>query len=530
MENNPSRNSPYLPIIFALLLIAGIFIGTKLNFNSSSSSLKSNDKINNLLQFVEEQYVDTISKNKLIDLTLAEMLQQLDPHSAYIPADELQAMNEPLQGNFSGIGIEFNIIKDTITVISALSGGPSEALGIQPGDRIVKIEGKNAAGVKITNNDVLKKLRGESGTKVNISIKRNGAKKLIDYTITRGQIPIYSVDVSYMINKQIGYIKVSRFAATTYDEYMSAMNKLKKEGMSKLILDLRSNPGGFLNTAVEMADDILPDKKLIVYTEGKAHPKKEFYATEKGTFENNEVVVLIDEGSASASEIVAGAIQDNDRGTVVGRRSFGKGLVQDQAEFSDGSAVRLTIARYYTPTGRSIQKPYSEGTEAYYNEELERFEHGEFLHADSIKFNDSLKYITPGGKIVYGGGGIMPDVFVPADTSGRSTFLAEINYKGILNQFAFYYADRERVKLKAYKSFENFNKSFVVNDALLSSLQEYAVNNGIKRSERDLFISKRIISTQLKALIARNIWGNPGFYPVIHIIDETLKKAVDRLK
>lgn len=522
-----------MPIVFALVLIGGIFIGTRLNFmqggRSAVTDMPASGKVNQLLDYIEEQYVDTVNRAQLMDKVLSEMLQNLDPHSAYIPASDLKEMNESLQGNFDGIGIEFNIIKDTIRVITALSGGPSEALGIQAGDKIVKIEGKNVAGVNISNNDVVGKLRGPGGTKVNISIMRKGSPKPIDFTITRGKIPLYSVDVAYMVTPEIGYIKISRFAATTYDEYMDAFEKLQKQGMKKMILDLRGNPGGYLEAAVNLADEFLPIDKLIVYTEGKANPKREFHSSSRGGFEKNELVVLIDEGSASASEIVAGAVQDNDRATVIGRRSFGKGLVQEQSEFPDGSAVRLTIARYYTPTGRSIQKPYKDGIEAYYNEEIERMNHGELQSVDSIRFADSLKYITPAGKIVYGGGGIMPDIFVPLDTASRSFYLGEVNYNGLINQFAFDYADRERDKLRAYKNFSNYNKSFAVSNALLEEFVVFAAKNGVARNDADIKRSDKLLRAQLKALIGRNIWGNEGFYPVINGVDNTFLKAIDVL-
>lgn len=531
MDQSQKRYNPYLPIIFALLLLAGIFIGTRLELprEKNIAHVPAGSKINQLLDYIEEQYVDTVDRKQLMEKVFNELMQNLDPHSAYIPASELKEMNESLQGNFEGIGIEFNIINDTIRVISALSGGPSEALGIQAGDKIVKIEGKNVAGINISNNDVIGKLRGEGGTKVNISIMRKGSPRPIDYTITRGRIPLYSIDVAYMISPEIGYIKISRFAATTYKEYQDAFEKLQKQGMKKIILDLRGNPGGYLDAAVDIADEFLPLGKLIVYTEGKAHPRQEYYSTSRGDFEKQELVVLVDEGSASASEIVAGAVQDNDRATVIGRRTFGKGLVQEQSEFPDGSAVRLTIARYYTPTGRSIQKPYKEGFEAYYNEENERFRHGELQTADSIRFADSLKFITPGGKVVYGGGGIMPDIFVPLDTAGRSFYFTEVNYSGLVNQFAFNYADREREKLRSYKDFNNFSKAFRVSDVLLNEFVEYADRNGVKVNAADIKRSERLLRVQLKALIARNIWGNEGFYPVINSADNTFGKAIEVL-
>lgn len=531
MEENRRKSNPYIPLFLALALIIGVFLGSRLSFpkQESFSEMPASTKVNQLLDYIEDQYVDTVNRKELMDKVLGELMQSLDPHSAYIPASDLKQVNESLQGNFEGIGIEFNIIRDTIRVISALSGGPSEALGIQAGDKIVKIEGKNVAGVKISNEDVIGKLRGPGNSKVNISIMRKGSPKLLDFTITRGQIPIHSLDVAYMVNPDIGYIKISRFSATTYEEYREAFEKLKKNGMKKMILDLRGNPGGYLDAAVDLADEFLPIGKLIVYTEGKAHPRREFHSTSRGDFEHNDLVVLVDEGSASASEIVAGAVQDNDRATIIGRRSFGKGLVQEQSEFPDGSAVRLTIARYYTPTGRSIQKPYDQGLEAYYNEEVERYNHGEMQFADSIKFADSLKYTTPAGKVVYGGGGIMPDIFVPLDTAGRSMYFAELSYNGIINQFAFYYADRERDRLKGYKSIENFSRSFNVSDAMLNELVDFAEKNGVKRKNDAIRRSEKLIRTQLKALIARNIWGSEGFYPVINSIDNAYLKAVDVL-
>lgn len=527
IKMNSSKRFIYLPLVFALLLVLGVYIGYRYSFNNNPKTNANNDKIAKLLSYIQKRYVDTVNQTQLEDKALNTLLQNLDPHSSYVTAKEAQAMNEPLQGNFGGIGIEFNIIKDTIRVVSAISGGPSEALGIQAGDMIVKIEGKSAAGVKITNQQVIGKLRGESGTKVNISVKRRGVKKLIDFSIIRGDIPIYSIDAAYMVGAKTGYIKVSRFGATTYDEYMKAFRELRKKGLSSLILDLRGNPGGYLNAAVMLADEFLEAGKEIVYTQGRSERKKVHTATIKGEFEKNKLIILIDEGSASASEIVAGAIQDNDRGTIVGRRSFGKGLVQEEKEFDDGSAVRLTIARYYTPTGRCIQKSYEAGLEAYYSEEIDRYNTGELQNADSIKFNDSLKYKTPAGKIVYGGGGIMPDVFVPLDTTGRTIYLSEVTYSGLLNQFAFDYADRNRSQLKGYENFERFNKTFTIGDQLLEEFVVFAEKGKVKRRENEIKKSAAIIKTQLKALIARNTWSNAGYYPVIHTIDNTFRKAVE---
>ncbi|MBI2271615.1 MAG: S41 family peptidase [Bacteroidetes bacterium] len=524
---NSSKRFIYLPLVFALLLVLGIYIGYRYSFINNPTTTANNDKIAKLLSYIQKRYVDTVNQTQLEDKALNTLLQNLDPHSSYVTAKEAQAMNEPLQGNFGGIGIEFNIIKDTIRVVSAISGGPSEALGIQAGDMIVKIEGKSAAGVRITNQQVIGKLRGESGSKVNISVKRRGVKKLIDFSIIRGEIPIYSIDAAYMIDTKTGYIKVSRFGATTYDEYMKAFRDLRKKGLSSLILDLRGNPGGYLNAAVMLADEFLEAGKEIVHTQGRSERKKVHTATIKGEFEKNKLIILIDEGSASASEIVAGAIQDNDRGTIIGRRSFGKGLVQEEKEFDDGSAVRLTIARYYTPTGRCIQKSYEGGVEAYYSEEIDRYNTGELQNADSIKFNDSLKYKTPAGKIVYGGGGIMPDVFVPLDTTGRTIYLSEVTYSGLLTQFAFDYADRNRTQLKEYGTFERFNKTFIVSDQLLEEFILFAEKGKVKRRETEIKRSAAIIKIQLKALIARNTWNSRGYYPVVHSIDNAFRKAVE---
>jgi carboxyl-terminal processing protease len=522
----------WLPFLFAGVLVAGMYVGMHMNdpFKNKNNifSLKTNqfNKISDVVNYINQEYVDTVNQKKLVENTIEGMLHTLDPHSAYIPADELQAMNEPLEGNFEGIGIEFHVQNDTIMVVSAIAGGPSEQLGIQSGDRIVKVDGKNVAGINITNLQVTQTLRGTSGSKVTVSILRRGNEKLIDYTITRGKIPIYSVDVAYMLDANTGYIKISHFAERTYDEYIDGFMKLKKSGMKNLVVDLRGNPGGYLRTAIQIADEFLPEKKMIVYTEGRSRPRETYNATTRGFFEQGPLVVMVDEGSASASEIVAGALQDQDRATIVGRRSFGKGLVQEQSNFPDGSAIRLTIARYYTPTGRCIQKPYLDGYEEYQNELMDRMKKGEFENTDSIHFTDSLKYKTPAGKIVYGGGGIMPDVFVALDTSGSSTFYTSANSKGLVTEFAYSYLDQNRKSFEKYKSFAAFNKDFSVNDDIYREFENYALKNGVAKDEKGEKISSSIIRTQLKALIARQIWKNDGFYPVIHQVDASLKKAL----
>ncbi len=528
-----SRYKIYLPILFALVLSAGIFIGSKLNFSSPSvrflqPARKASDKLNSVINFIESEYVDTVNRELLVEKAINDLLQNLDPHSVYITAKEVKEMREPLEGNFEGIGIEFNIFNDTIRVISAIAGGPCELLGIQAGDKIVKIESENAAGVKIKNKDVLGKLRGKGGTEVRVSIMRGNSKKLIDYTITRGTIPIYSVDAGYMLDKNTGYIKINRFAETTYGEFIDKATKLRSEGMKNLILDLRGNGGGLLSAAIKICDEFLEENKTIVYTEGKARPKEVATATSRGILLNTKLVVLVDESSASASEIVAGAIQDNDRGAIIGRRSFGKGLVQRETMFSDSSAIRLTVARYYTPTGRCIQKSYGKDLADYYGEEYGRFQQGELMHVDSIHKIDSLKYITPKGKIVYGGGGITPDIFIPLDTVGRSAFLSELYIKGIINQYCFDYADKNRKALKGMK-FESYKLNFIISEKIFKDFLSFSNNKGVKPKANEAEISKTIIIQIIKAGLARQIWGNSGFYPIINQDDKAILKALGEI-
>ena len=488
------------------------------------------NKINDIINYVNTEYVDTVNQKRLVEATIEDMLHQLDPHSAYIPADELQAMNEPLEGNFDGIGVEFHVQDDTIMVVTAITGGPSEQLGIRSGDRIIKVEGKNVAHANITNTQVMQLLRGPSGSKVKVTIFRREGNQTVDYAITRGKIPIYSVDVAYMLNKETGYIKITHFAERTYDEYMDAFVKLEKQGMKNLVLDLRGNPGGYLNTAIQIADEFLADKKLVVYTKGRSRPKQNFYATDRGLFEHGALALLIDEGSASASEIVAGALQDWDRATLIGRRSYGKGLVQEQSEFPDGSAVRLTIARYYTPTGRCIQKPYDGKYEDYENELFDRLKKGELTSSDSIHYADTVKYVTPGGKTVYAGGGIMPDVFVGLDTTENSEFYANVSAKGLISQFAYDYVDRNRSQVNKYTTIQDFNSNFSVGPEMYKEFIQDATKNGVPRDDKGTLTSSKILRTQIKALIARQLWKNEGFYSVIGPEDKTVKKALELLE
>jgi carboxyl-terminal processing protease len=529
--NNSSPRKWLNPLIYACLLIAGIALGSFLaakrqSASSIASPHEKSGKLDNVLDFIEANYVDTINRKKLEENTLTAMMHQLDPHSEYIPAADLEQVNEPLQGNFHGIGIEFNIVNDTICVVHPIQGGPSERLGIKAGDRIVKVGTKTVAGMHITNKKVFEMLRGKKDTKVNVGIKREGQKQLLDFTITRGEIPIYSVDAALLVEPGVGYIKVSRFAASTYEEFRKGFNKLTKQGMQKLIIDLRGNGGGYLNAAVDIADEFLNKGMLIVYTKGKNSPEKKYFATEKGSFENNKLIVLIDEGSASASEIVSGALQDNDRATIIGRRSFGKGLVQEQIEIPDGSAIRLTIARYYTPSGRCIQKPYTKGLEAYYNEEYDRYEKGEMMHSDSIHFADSLKFKTVSGRNVYGGGGITPDIFVPVDTSYRSSYLNKVFYKGLVNDFAFSYADKHRTSFSSYKTLADFVKNYIPSNTLLNEFVEFAAKNSIPKNEVQLKKSSAYLLSQIKALIGRNLYDSDAYYPVILKEDNVFREAL----
>lgn len=529
-----SRPYIYFPILFSLVLILGIYLGTRLDFSAPSESgnvfsmpQKRFNKLNEIINYVEQEYVDSVSKDELVDRTIRDLLQDLDPHSYYISAEEIQAMNEPLEGNFEGIGIEFSIQKDTIVVINPIAGGPSEMLGIQAGDRIVEVDGKNVGGIRIANKDVMEMLRGNKGTKVKVAVFRHSTNKTIDFIITRDAIPIYSIDVANMLNSETGYIKISRFAKTTNEEFLSAEKKLLEKGMKKLILDLRGNGGGYLDAAVKLADEFLPADQLVVYTEGRARPKEMYFASSRGKLTNIELIVLIDEGSASASEIIAGAVQDNDRGTIIGRRSFGKGLVQEQSNWPDGSALRLTIARYYTPTGRSIQKPYDEGSKKYYEHYYESLDDADSLGiTDTLPTNDSVKYITPKGKIVFGGGGIYPDILIQHDTADRSLFLAQISYAGVFNQFSFEYADRKRDYLKTFKTLDSFRKTFEIDKNLYTEFIAFAEKSISKKDTKILSLrEEKQIKQRLKANIARYVWNYEGFYVIMQDDDKFLQKA-----
>jgi len=518
-----------LPIVIGLAIVAGIFIGIRIDTSDKNSRFliyPKSDKLTNIINYIEQEYVDTVDREDLIEDAVPSLLENLDPHSVYIPASDLQRVNEPLEGGFSGIGVQFNMQKDTIAIIKTIPNGPSELVGILPGDRIIFVEDSLVAGVDMPTNDVIGMLKGKKGTKVMVKILRRGEPELIDFEIVRDDIPLYSVDVSYMITDKIGYIKINQFSRTTHAEFLKGMQKLRAMGMEKIIVDLRGNGGGYLNAATKIADEFLAQDLLIVYTEGRARPRNNEFATDEGLWEDKDVLILIDEYSASASEILAGAIQDNDRGVIMGRRSFGKGLVQEQIVLNDGSAMRLTIARYYTPTGRSIQKPYTNGKKDYYMEVMERYEHGEFVDSDSIKFADSLKYKTPEGNIVYGGGGIMPDIFIPIDTTGYTEYFGQLRNRGLIYRFAFEYTDKNRAWLSELETVDQILRALERKN-MMKEFIRFADKNGIKPGQKDLAVSGDIIETQLKAYIARNIIDNDGFYPIIHKIDQTLQSAVE---
>jgi carboxyl-terminal processing protease len=526
MEN--SNNSIKLPLYIAAALALGIFIGAQMIGESTSGPdlMQNLTKLRQVITHIENDYVDEVDTEKLVDGAIENMLAELDPHSVYISREEIELARAQLQGNFEGIGVEFNIFKDTITVVAPLSGGPSEKLGIRSGDKIVMVDGDTVAGIGITNRMVIDKLRGPKGSEVEVKILRKGEGELLDFAIKRDVIPQYSLDVAYMVDDETGYIKISRFSATTYMEFKEALLKLKEQGMEKLVLDLTGNPGGYLDRAVDMVDEFLEDNQMIVYTEGKESRYNDSHISRrKGEFENGPLIVLMDEGSASASEIVAGALQDHDRALIVGRRSFGKGLVQMPIPLKDGSELRLTISRYYTPSGRSIQKPYDEGIDEYRQEYVQRFESGEVYDVENLKVNDSLVYSTDKGRTVYGGGGIVPDYFVPYDTAGNSRYLSRLITTNTLSEFTLDYVQANKVNLESMGR-DDYLRNFKVTDDMLASLREVAEQNGLSFNSEQYNRSKTLIKLYTKAYIARGVWDNEGFYPVINEQNEVLQKAL----
>lgn len=527
MENQNSKHQISLPLVLCVGLAFGVLIGAGLSNKSSGSGEVNQDlqKLREVLTLVKKEYVDETKTDALVEDAIAHLLSKLDPHSAYISARDRIAANEDLKGNFEGIGIEFNIFHDTLFVVAALSGGPSEAVGLRSGDKIIKVNDTLIAGVNLTNRDVQRHLKGPKGTEVKIEVLRKNKKEPITFTIIRDKIPQFSVDASYMIDPEIGYIKVNRFSQTTHEEVKAAMTKLRKEGMKKLVLDLQGNPGGYMDQAIAVADEFLPAGEKIVFTNGQEKRYNEnAVATNVGDFEQGDLIVLVNEGSASASEIVSGALQDNDRALVVGRRSFGKGLVQRPFDLNDGSEVRLTISRYYTPSGRSIQKPY-ENADDYDRDIAKRYKHGEFFTADSIKFNDSLKYKTLNGRTVYGGGGIMPDYFVPLDTTLSSKYFNELSFANVLREYCFNYAEANKKSLQA-KGFRDYQQNFLVSDAMLNQVVELGKKNNIPPDFKDLNKNKKLFQVYIKAEVARHVWDNSHFYLIFNETNEVLQQAI----
>ncbi len=519
----------WIPLLIAATFIAGLYFGSGIN---NTQNISGNNKFNSILSLINNEYVDHVNMDSLIEETIPELLSHLDPHSTYIPAKDLKAVNDELDGTFSGIGISFMLKNDTISIIEVLSGGPSEKVGLMPGDRIVSVDDSIVAGKNFTNEKVLSILRGEKGSQVKLRIKRNTAKETLHFDLIRDDIPVTSVDAAYIIAPEIGYVKVNKFGRTTYNEFLTSMTQLRNEGAQKYIIDLRGNGGGFMEMAILMANEFLPDDNIIVFTKGRT--KRESISTVSdgnGSFYDSEVVVLIDEYSASASEILAGAIQDNDRGLIIGRRSFGKGLVQRQTELPDSSALRLTVSRYHTPSGRCIQKEYTPGkTNDYDYDIINRFNHGEAFNADSIKLNKSLEFTTAHGRKVYGGGGIMPDVFVPNDTSGITNYYLKIANAGLLQKFAFDYCDTNRDKLNQSEDANDLLNKLPSDETLLQSFVKYATQNGIPARWYYINISSALIVNQIKSLIARDILGSQSFYHIYNTQDNCVQKAISELK
>ena len=525
------KNSKFqirLPIILSIGLAAGILIGATFagSDQGDSNFMKGVMKFREVMSLIDHSYVDDVNNDEMVEKAVEGMLEKLDPHTVYVSAKDVEISNSDLKKDFEGVGIEFNIFRDTIVVLAPLSGGPSEKVGLLAGDKIVTVDGETVAGVGITNRGVIDRLRGKKGTKVNVGIKRQRNPDILEFTIERDKIPQYSVDAGYMVNDEIGYIKISRFSETTYDEFREKLKMLVDQGMTKLIVDLQSNPGGYMDRAVNISDEMLADNLMIVSQEGKEpRANAEYRAYRQGLFEKGALIVLINEGSASGSEIVAGAIQDNDRGLIVGRRSFGKGLVQSMFMLSDGSELRLTIARYYTPSGRSIQKPYDAGISAYQEDMHNRVEHGELFSSDSIKFNDSLKYQTLKGRVVYGGGGIMPDYFIPLDTGWDSRYYFKLMNYNVIREYALTYFQNNEKKLEKM-GFESFRKDFAVDDKIQKDIIALGEKLGVDYDAEGYKRSELLIKTLLKASIARNAYGRESYYPIVNDVNEIFQESL----
>ena len=526
----------YIPIIIAVSIVAGIFIGTFYanRFSENTPGLggiqPGTNKLNGLLRIVNDQYVDTVNMAELVEEAMPQILNELDPHSSYIPAKDLQAVNDDLAGSFSGIGVQFTIQQDTIHISDVISGGPSEKVGLMPGDRIVEIDDSAFVGKIVPNNESMKRLKGPKGSEVKLGVFRQGEKELLHFTIIRGDIPNKSIKAAYMIDEKYGYMNIEKFGETTYPEMLIALAQLHQQNCEGIIIDLRGNTGGYMGAAIQMVNEFLPKGRLIVYTEGRKSPRENYPSNGTGSSQEMPIIVLLDEGSASASEIFAGAIQDNDRGTIIGRRSFGKGLVQQPIEFNDGSAIRLTIARYYTPSGRCIQKPYKKGNDAQYNMDLlTRYEHGEFFSKDSIKQDESQIYYTSIGRPVYGGGGIMPDIFVPQDTTGVTSYFTMAANRGLTIQFSFQYTDQNRQKLAKYKTGEELLK-YLKTQNILEKFARFAESKGLKRRNLLMYKSKELFNRNLYGNIIYNMLNMEEYLKFLNQSDATVLKALEVLK
>lgn len=531
MSSNKNRLMPFL---LAICLVAGILIGTFYTNHFSGNKLgiinTSSNKLNALLHIIDEQYVDTVSMFNLVEEAMPQILSELDPHSSYIPAKDLEAVNSDLKGSFSGIGVQFTIQDDTIHINSVIQGGPSEKVGLLAGDRIVEVDDSSFVGKIVTNSEAMRRLKGEKGSKVKLGIYRPGEKEILHFTVIRGDIPVKSIDAAYMINDKFGYVKVNKFGETTYPELLVALAQLSQADCKGMIIDLRGNTGGYMAAAIQMVNEFLPNNKLIVYTEGRKSPRENYTSNGTGSSQTMPLIVLMDEGSASASEIFAGAIQDNDRGTIIGRRSFGKGLVQQPIEFSDGSAIRLTIARYYTPSGRCIQKPYEKGNDAEYEMDIiTRYEHGEFFSADSIKQNIKEIYHTSLGRTVYGGGGIMPDIFVPQDTTGMTSYYRMAATRGLIIRYTLDYTDKNRNRLKEYDTPQKM-EAYLKTQNLLEKFAEYAEKKGLKRRNILMYKSKKLFEESLYGNIIYNMLGIEAYIAYSNLTDKTVQKALEVLE
>ena len=532
-----SKHTIIFPLVLAVGIVLGILLGQFVGRNKAESQLRSlisrtgltaPNKLMQTCMLVENKYVDSISMDSLTELVIPLMMKELDPHSEYIPARDMQAMNEVLEAEFDGIGVTFNAATDTVIILSVIPNGPSAKAGIVPGDRIIQVNDTLVAGVKMPQNDIVKRLRGKRGTHVKLSLQRQGVEELVDMDVVRDAIPIKSIEAAFMINEQVGFIRLSQFARTSHVELMKALYILRGQGMTKLIFDLRGNAGGFLDQAILIANEFLPQGNLIVYTEDRNGQQMKEYSDGRGSATDLDLIVLVDEGSASSSEILAGAVQDNDRGTIGGRRSFGKGLVQQQVPYADGSALRLTIARYYTPTGRSIQKPYQNGQQDDYDMDLaRRYSNNEFFSADSIHFADSLRFTTPKGKVVYGGGGIMPDVFIPMDTVDVTKYFMEVTGRNILYRYTIEYADKHRAALNGVQTIEELQALLDADKNLVQDFVRYASRHGVRPVPRDIARSRKLIEAQLRAYIGRNTpLEDNGFYYNIIPIDNVLLESI----